>query len=195
MYVVWGGTDEKKETVLKQAALHSGGAFFVSKRQEHIQDVDAIDTIKTKPLIAFRKNVRGPQHLHFPVDSHVTGIHVTLSASVSSAMLTSPEGERSDTVAKVILTKFLGFIVDVLNQTELEQYWPDSVVISDSHLASHQIQIVGIATRGVWRLDVIGDHEYNVTISAQTELKAQAFLAEKGTHRLQGNIGDRARVN
>lgn len=79
--------------MIKQAALHSGGAFFVSKRQERIGDVDVVDVTKTKPLIVFRKNVRGEQHLHFPVDSHVTGIHVSLSTSVHSAVLTSPEGE------------------------------------------------------------------------------------------------------
>lgn len=80
----------------------------------------------------------------------------------------------------VVLTEFSGYIADVLNQTELERFWRDSFVISDSHLASHQVQILGGATPGVWRLDVTGEREYNVTVSAATELKAHA---EKGTHR------------
>lgn len=71
--------------------------------------------------------------------------------------------------------------MDVLNQTELEHYWPESFVMSDSYLASHQVQIMGIATPGVWRLDVIGSREYNVTVSAQTKLKTHATLTEKGT--------------
>lgn len=75
--------------------------------------------------------------------------------------------------------------MDILNQTELEYYWPDSFVISDSYLASHQVHIMGNATPGVWRMDVVGDSEYNVTVSAQTELKTHASFAGKGTHRIQ----------
>lgn len=76
---------------MKQAALHSGGAFFVSKQYERVRNINATDA---NPLIAFRKNIHGQQHIHFPVDSHVTAIHITLSLSVRSAIVTSPEGER-----------------------------------------------------------------------------------------------------
>lgn len=77
--------------------------------------------------------------------------------------------------------KFSGYVGDVRNQTVLERFWPNSFVISDSHLALHQIQILGIATPGVWRLDIMGESEYNVTVSAQTELKTHASFTEKGT--------------
>lgn len=93
MYVVWGGENGTKETVIKEAALHSGGAFFVSKRQERNNYVETVTT-NAKPLIAFWKNIRGVQRLRFPVDSHINGIHVTISASVFSAAVTSPEGNR-----------------------------------------------------------------------------------------------------
>lgn len=66
-----------------------------------------------------------------------------------------------------------------MNQTELEKIWPHSFVINDSHLASYQVQIMNIATPGVWQLDVIGDREYNITVSAQTEFQTHATLIKQ----------------
>lgn len=87
---MWGGGSSTQETVLKEAALHSGGAFFTSNTANAIKTKDYI---REAPIIAFRKNLYGQHHLRFPLDSHVTGLHITLSASVQSAQLTTPEGE------------------------------------------------------------------------------------------------------
>lgn len=78
--------------------------------------------------------------------------------------------------------KVLGYTANILNQTELERFWPGSSVLTDSYLALHQVQIIGVATPGIWQLDVTGDRIYNVTISAQTELKTHALFTEKGTY-------------
>lgn len=85
--------------------------------------------------------------------------------------------------------QFSGYTVNILNQTELERFWSNSFVVSDSHLASHQVEILGVATPGVWNLVVMGQSEYNVTVSAQTELKTNVLHDEKGTHPIDVRAG------
>ncbi|RZC40593.1 uncharacterized protein BDFB_000657, partial [Asbolus verrucosus] len=182
VFVVWGGRNEG--ALLKELAIYSDGAFLTNS-QRNLSEVyferflENIGEFASVSTILSRKNLHGEYNLNFPIDSDVTGIHISITPKITNGILTTPKG----------------YEIDVLKDEVVAQYSIGSFMKRDDGIHEIHLNTTTATTPdvGVWRFRVGNARAYyNITIFAHTKLTTNAFITIQN---LTGNkSGNRKKV-
>ncbi|XP_015835407.1 uncharacterized protein LOC103314874 [Tribolium castaneum] len=150
----------RKGGYLEELAERSRGGFWIQPDrdlsseyfEEFLENIGAFTSVS---MILSRRKLRGENNLMFPIDSDVTGIHISIAPGVTTGLLTTPGG----------------YNIGVLRSDDVVRYSVGSFIKRGS--GGHEIHIntTTATTRdvGVWRLQVGNARAlYNVTVFAHT---------------------------
>ncbi|KAJ3623015.1 hypothetical protein MTP99_019275 [Tenebrio molitor] len=165
VFVIWGGKND--ERLLKQLALRSHGLFLRSDRSlsevYYEEFLENIGTFGSASTILSRKNLKGEHDLVFPIDSDVTGVHISITPNITRGILTTPKG----------------YNIDALGGEDVTRYSPGSFIKRDVGIHEIHLNTTTATTRdvGVWRFRVGNAGAlYNVIVFAHTKLTANAIV-------------------
>ncbi|XP_044256195.1 uncharacterized protein LOC123006088 isoform X2 [Tribolium madens] len=148
---------KRKGGYLEELAVRSRGGFWIQPDrdlsseyyEEFLENINAFTSVV---MILSRRNLRGENNLVFPIDSDVTGVHISIAPEVTTGLLTTPGG----------------YNIGVLRGDDVVRYSAGSFI--KRGYGVHEIHInTTTPDVGVWRLRVSNARAlYNVTVFAHT---------------------------
>ncbi|KAJ8945643.1 hypothetical protein NQ314_009178 [Rhamnusium bicolor] len=184
VYAIWGGSYPTKfgeERLLRELCAYSGGLFLVNTSKNlasynYRLFLENGNTHLNTSIILSKNNLLGPSDFTFPIDSKVTGIHISISPFISIATLSAPNG----------------YIIDILKNDEIAEYSTGSFGVTEPGLHEVHLNITTAPTHnvGFWRLKLNNVRAlYNVTVFVYSKLSTHAyFIKNTSSQSSTGNV-------
>ncbi|KAG5880946.1 hypothetical protein JTB14_010377 [Gonioctena quinquepunctata] len=170
VYVVWGGpypTKSNDERLLNELCSYSGGLFLSNGNTDisnynYRRFIEKESSNLNTSVVLSKTNLTEESEFTFPIDSEVTGIHLTFTPVVTSGTLLSPIGQK----------------INVMKNDEIATYGSGSFGITEPGQREIYLGTTPASQSvGLWRLNLDSTLAvYNVTVFVCTKLTAQAYF-------------------